>query len=328
MALGVDVEIPVVLGTYKGLELNSIEIILDDDAVESRVRELLSKVMKPEPVNTSIRKGDIVTFSYEATVSKKPFPGSKCQKCTAKMGTGQFIEGFEEHFYSHRANDVITFTINFPKAHINKELEGRLARFEVHILFVERTPNIAELDDEYVQDVSEFSSLGELRDAVRQQMELENQSEMYRLMRISVLNRLASECTADIPESWISAQYDTEVDALVSDLQNKGISFEQYLSQEGLTEAEYAQRVKDEIKRSIHGNLALREIARIEGLSIEPEDEALEIAQIASSAGIEQSEVTELLKDEEHRAVFEDAILREKAFDFVLDHAVFAKGKM
>lgn len=319
-------DLPISLGEYRGLILSPIEIATSEEAVLARMKELLEATSRPEPTNESIRQGDKVEFVLSWRVGKKDPLRVKNGSYSISVGKHDLIPGFEERLLGHQKGDAFDFAMNFPIIHVNEDLQGRLAHFDVEIREVLRVPDDL-MTDEYVQSVSEFESADELRRAIWDQMEAENRDEMVRYLRGCARNALVDACDVDIPDSAIDEQVEAVVEDLRESLGAQGMTLADHASRMGKSVEDFVTELRSETKKGMTASLALEEIARIEGIEVLPDDFDREIDLLSASADASTDEIRLALENDEFESAMRASILEDKVLNFILQHAIISEGE-
>src|SRR5699024_8011198 len=169
----VDVKPEVKLGDYKNIELEKIEYNVTDEMVEEKVLEVQdSNARLLDAGDADIKDGDIANIDFIGSIDGEEFPGGSAEGHDLTIGTNTFIPGFEEQLISKKKGEEVEVKTTFPEDYHEESLAGKEAVFEVKINSVQ-TKELPELDDEFVKDVSEFDTLDEYKEDIRENLEEE-----------------------------------------------------------------------------------------------------------------------------------------------------------
>lgn len=312
------------LGEYRGLSICSIEIDSSEELVDERVYELLDRVNVEDSTNLPAKMGDTVTFSCQGLLDGKELPTLCYEKCSVRIGSSQLIAGFEENLKGHASDDVFTFNLNFPAMHINRELQGHQAEFQIVILDV-RGKRSDICSDAFVREVSDFESFAELRRAVSDQIDAENQEEMIQFAKESACDALVAITTVGMPDALIEASVQERLNGIRRFQEQKGETLESYYEQAEVTKQDLEKSLQEEARKDIILRCALTEIARREGLKVSSVDIAKEISEMRVLGHISQEDEHYAVEDAAIRSRIEDILIQEKALGLVLSNARIEK---
>ena len=155
----------VILGDYKGLEVEKEEVAVSEEQVEAELDRMAQNVASSETVERAAEMGDTANIDFEGFDNGVPFDGGKGENFDLKLGSGSFVPGFEEQVVGMSAGEEKDIDITFPEDY-QKDLAGKAVVFHVKVNKVSVT-NVPAKDDEFAKDVSEFESLEELKDDIR-----------------------------------------------------------------------------------------------------------------------------------------------------------------
>ena len=147
----------VTLGEYKGLEVEKAEAEVTDAQLQAELDRMAQNVASTETVERAAEMGDTANIDFEGFDNGVAFEGGKGENFDLKLGSGQFVPGFEEQVVGMTAGEEKDIDITFPEDY-HAELAGKAVVFHVKLNKV-TVINLPELDDEFAKDVSEFDTL-------------------------------------------------------------------------------------------------------------------------------------------------------------------------
>ncbi|ETP71007.1 trigger factor [Lachnospiraceae bacterium JC7] len=139
------------MGYIKMVDLKDITVevapktIVDDAMIDSQISSLMSTYK--DEVDEAAKSGDTVTIDFVGKVDGEEFQGGSGKNYDLTLGSGQFIDGFEDQLIGSKKGDKVTVNVTFPENYGNEKLNGKPAVFEVTVNKVSRT---AELTDEWL----------------------------------------------------------------------------------------------------------------------------------------------------------------------------------
>lgn len=139
------------MGYIKMVDLKDITVevapktVVDDAMIDSQIKSLMSSYK--DEVDEAAKSGDTVNIDFVGKVDGEEFQGGSSKNYDLTLGSGQFIEGFEDQLIGSKKGDKVTVNVTFPENYGNEKLNGKPAVFEVTVNKVSRT---AELTDEWL----------------------------------------------------------------------------------------------------------------------------------------------------------------------------------
>ena len=159
------------LGEYKGLEVPKREVEITDDQVSAQLAMLQERLASLQPVeDRAVQTGDFVLMDLAGSRDGEPIEGAQGKDQMYEVGRGNLIPGFEEELVGVKAGEEKSFDIIFPEDYHAEELAGQPATFTVTVKEI-KEKIVPELDDAFAADVSEFETMDELRDDVRERLQ-------------------------------------------------------------------------------------------------------------------------------------------------------------
>ena len=159
------------LGQYKGIEAPVIEYNVTDEEVSAEIQKKLNEMATEAAVeDRPVRQGDIVTLDFAGFMGDEQFEGGTAEGYKLKIGSGSFIPGFEEQMVGMNIGDERDINVTFPEDYHAENLAGKPVVFKVKVHAITEE-NVPELNDEFVQDISECSTVDEYTAYVRGDLE-------------------------------------------------------------------------------------------------------------------------------------------------------------
>ena len=283
------------LGKYKGIELKKIEYPVTEKDIEHELEHMQEHNARTITVeDRAVKDKDIAVIDFEGFVDGKPFEGGKAEKHELGIGSKTFIPGFEDQVIGMKINEEKDINVKFPEEYFSKDLAGKDATFKVKLHEI-KEKKLPELDDEFAKDVSEFDTLQQLKESIKEKMQAENDHKAKHETESAAIEAVAKNTKIDIPSGMI----ETEVDAMIRDLEQQlayqGINVEQYLHIMNKTRKDLEDNYKEQAERNIVSRLILEEIIKAE--KIEATDEEIAGTEIIQ-ANINNTNNITLLNNE------------------------------
>lgn len=313
----------VVLGEYKGIQVEAQKVEVTDEEVQAEVdkeREKNSRVIDVD--DRAVEMGDIVKLDYEGFVDDVPFAGGKGENHELVIGSGSFIPGFEDQLVGAVIDEEKEVHVTFPEEYHAKELAGKAAVFKctVHEIKVKELP---EADDDFAQDVSDFDTMEEYKADIRTKLTERKEKEAKSAKEIAVVEKIVENAQMDIPDPMVDSQVRQMADEFAQRVQSQGLTVDQYFQFTGMTaEKLFAQMRPDALKR-IQNSLVLEAVAKAENVQIDDERLEEELKRMAEAYGMELDKLKEAISEDTKDQIRKDLAV-QAAVDLVRDAAVEA----
>ena len=317
----VAVKPPVGLGKYKGVEVEKPEISVSDEEVEAELKKEQEKNATYNDVtDRAVADGDRVNLNFEGFVDGVAFEGGKGEDYPLTIGSGSFIPGFEEQLIGAEIGKEMDVNVTFPENYQSADLAGKPAVFKCTILKITEKV-LPELNDEFADDVSEFSTLDEYKADIRKNLEVRKEEQARTEKENKVIDAIIADSDITIPEPMLKAQQEQIVDEFAQRLQSQGLNIDQYFSYMGGSREKMMDEVKDQADKRIRTRLVLEEIVKAENIVATEEDFEVELGKLAEAYGTDLETIKKIFEGREKDRMMED-IAVQKAVSFVADNAV------
>jgi len=310
---------PVVnISDYKGIEATrKVKEATDEDVNEEikRAQERNSRLI--DITDRPAQMEDTVNIDFEGFIDNVPFEGGKGTGYSLKLGSGQFIPGFEEQIVGHNVGDDFDVNVTFPETYHAEELAGKAAVFKTKLNGIKLT-ELPALDDEFAKDVSEFDTLDEYKASIKAKIQEKNNKEADAEVDEQLISALIEKLDAEIP----SVMFDIETENFVRDydtrLRMQGLDLKTFFQYTGQTLDTLREQFRPQAERQVKTRLALEKIVELEGIEATEEEVAKEMEQLASYYNLTVDEVKKAVSEND---VKKDIQVR-KAVEFVRANAV------
>ena len=317
----VAVKPPVGLGKYKGVEVEKADITVTDEEVDAELaKEQEKNATYKEITDRAVADGDKVNLNFEGFVDGVAFEGGKGEDYPLTIGSGSFIPGFEEQLVGAEIGKEIDVNVTFPEEYQSADLAGKPAVFKCTVLKITEKV-LPELNDEFADDVSEFSTLEEYKADIRKNLEVKKEEKAKTEKENKVIDAIIADSEIEIPEPMLRAQQEQIVDEFAQRLQSQGLSIDQYFAYMGSTREKMVEESKDQADKRIRTRLVLEEIVKAENIVATEEDFDTELGKLAEAYGTDIDTVKKIFEGREKDRMMED-IAVQKAVSFVADNAV------
>ena len=322
LTISTEVYPEVTLGEYKGLEVEKAEVSVSDEQVQTELDRMAENVASTETVERAAEMGDTANIDFEGFDNGVPFEGGKGDNFDLKLGSGQFVPGFEEQIVGMTAGEEKDIDITFPEDY-HKELAGKAVVFHVKLNKVTVT-NVPAQDDEFAKDVSEFDTLEELRNDIRAKALEKAQKQADSAFEQAAVDKAAENTTVDMPKGLVEAELDNQMERFAYQLQMSGYSMDQYAKMMGGDVSTMRSAFRPTAEKQAKVNVTLEKIVEVEGISATDEEIEAEYQELAANYQLELEKVKEMVPAEEIKS----GLTTRKAIKVIVDNAVAVAPKV
>ena len=308
----------VTLADYKGLAAERVITPVTDEDVDTdiqRVRERNSRLI--DITDRAAQDGDTVVIDYKGFADDNQFEGGTAEGHNLKLGSGQFIPGFEDQIIGKNVGDEFDVNVTFPEEYQSEELKGKDAKFEVKLHEI-KFSELPELDDEFAKDVSEFDTFDEYKADVRARIEERNSKASDATLDETLIDGLLAGMEADVPPPMIENESENLLRDYDNRLRMQGLDLSTYFRYTGLDLDTMREQFKPQAERQVKAQLALEKVAELESIVVEESDIEEEFENIAKAYNMEIEKVKESVTGD----MLEGDLKLRKAMKFVRENAV------
>ena len=307
------------LGKYKGVEIKKIEYKVTDEDINhelGHMQEHNARIVSVE--DRPVENGDITVIDFEGFVDGKAFDGGKAEGHELEIGSNTFIPGFEDQIVGMKIDEEKDINVKFPDEYFSKDLAGKDATFKVKLHEIKKK-ELPELDDEFAKDVSEFDTLKELKEDIKNKQQKQNDDRAKYETQDEVIKAVCENVKVDIPSGMIETEVEDMLKNVEQRLSYQGLKLEQYLKMMGKTEDEMKKEYEPQAIESIKSRLMLEAVIKAEKIEATDEEVDEKLKEMAKNYGKENDE--EFLKNENVRNYIKEGLTSEKALEFLVKNA-------
>ncbi len=201
------------LGDYAALVPEVKKAKITAKAVTERIEELAAAQAPLVNVeeDRALIDGDTALIDFEGFLDGEAFEGGKAEGFSLRLGSGQFIPGFEEQLVGMKKNDEKTIDVTFPENYGGAQLAGKPAQFKVKVHAIQMKDKV-KLDDELAKKMlpgDESATLDILKEKVKEQLETEAMSELYNSeLKPNLMEIFVSKFSVDLPDFIVEQEMD------------------------------------------------------------------------------------------------------------------------
>lgn len=317
----------VTLDKYVGITVTKIDTTASDEDIEKEIAAELEKNARTVVVeDRAIENGDTAVIDYEGFCDGVAFDGGKAENHPLVIGSNSFIPGFEEQLIGKTTGEETEINATFPEEYHSANLAGKAAVFKIKVNEI-KTKMVPELDEEFVQDVSEFDTVDEYKASIKEKVEARKANEAKNEQTDEALKKIVDKAKMDIPELMIETQCEDMINQFAQQMQQQGFSLQQYMQITGTTMDQLKEQVREEAVNRIETQLVLEKIANTEGITVSDEELDAELAKMAEMYKMELAQLQSYMGEQEKEAMRKD-MAEQKTVEFIMGSVKYrAKAK-
>ena len=306
----------VTLGAYKGLEAYRAPVVISDEDVDKELEAVRKRNARILTAERPAQNGDTVNIDFDGFKNGKRFEGGKAEGHNLVLGSGSFVNGFEEQLIGAKAGDSLDVNITFPENY-SPELGGADAVFKVKVNAVQETI-LPELDDEFAKDVSEFDTLGEYRESIRKDLQERREEVADNNFRNLLVRKAVENMTVEVPDAMLNQRVNSMMEDAARRCRMQGMTMDHYLQMMGMNAQMYRSYIRPTALSDLRTEILLEKVADVEGLTVSDEEIEQEYAENAERYGMK----ADALKEGVPRDIMENDLKMRKATDLIFENGV------
>jgi trigger factor len=309
------------LGEYKGLEVKKPVYEVKDEEVENELKSMQEKNARIETKEEgTIEKGDIAVIDFKGFVDEKAFEGGEGKDYELVIGSGSFIDNFEDQLIGLNKGDSKDVKVTFPQEYGREDLNGKEAVFQVTINSI-KVKELPALDDELAKEVSEFDTITELKADIAKKIEEANELRVKREYEEAVIDAVCANAKVEIPKVMINKEIDNMLKDLEMRLQYQGLDLKTYYQYTNNTEEKVKEYMTETAEKRVKTDLVIEEIAKVENVEVTEEELLAKATEMAKQYGSKDIEKTAKLVLESQKNYLKLDVVNEKVINMLVDNS-------
>ncbi len=303
------------LGEYRGLEVAYAEPVVSDEDVDQRIAEMRDQ--KASYVNVDPRPledGDFAVLSLES-VSGVDEPVHS-DEITLELGGKDTLPDFTEGLRGLAPGDEKDLEVTYPDDYGSEKLSGKTVLFHIRVSGVRRK-ELPELNDEFAQDLGDYRTMDELRQASRKLIAMQREFEAQQVAKNLLVEQLVNTHSFAIPQAYVDNQIETRVSQRLEEIAREGVDISQFKPDwEKLREAQGEQA-----RREVAASLLLGRIAERESLHATQDEVTKQVEHIARQQRQSIPLVRKRLEENGGMDRIANRIVTEKTLNLLFENA-------
>ncbi len=272
------------LAQYKGLTFTKEKAEVKDEDIEEAIRRELLRASRLVETNKPVKKDDYVTLDFDGYVDGKQFDGGKAENYQLQIGSHSFIDTFEDQLVGLNIGDKKDVEVTFPAEYHEASLAGKPATFKCEIKNI-RERIMPELNEEFVSSSSEFETVEEYRNSIKERLTKEANDRADLELDNDILDKIIDDTVIEIPEVMTEDEFNRQLKGMENQMRYQGLTLEDYAKYTGKSVEDLKEDIKKSATRNVKARLVLEKLIKSENLDITEEDIDNKIAEMAKNVG-------------------------------------------
>jgi trigger factor len=312
----VDVRPEIELPDYDGLPVTVDDAEVDDATVEEQLEGLRERFATLKGVERAVQAGDYVSLDLSATVGGEPIEDATASNLSYEVGSDSLVTGLDEALVGLSAGESKEFETQLRSG----DHGGESAVAAVTVKSV-KEKEVPALDDDFAQTASEFDTIAELREDIRERLSRIGRLQQGVQARDRVLEVLLERVDIPMPEHVLGDEINYRKQSMDQQLQAAGITKEAYAEMEGRSVEEIDTELEEGARNAIRAQFVLDAIAGKEELQVAEAELTDQIVRRAQQAGMRADQYAQQVVQSGQLGALMSEVLRGKALAHVLEHA-------
>ncbi len=272
------------LAQYKGLTFTKQEVKVTDKDVQDAIDRELLRASRLVETKKPVKNEDFVNLNFDGYIDGKPFDGGKAENYQLKIGSHTFIGDFEEQLIGLNVGDKKDVVVTFPADYHEESLRNKPATFKCEIKAV-RERVTPKLDEEFVSNSTEFSSVDEFKKSIADRLNKEANDRAEIELDNDMLDKLVDDTELTPPEVLVDEELNRQLNGIEMQMKYQGITLEDYVKYIGKSMDDFKAEVRTNATRNVKARLVLEKLIRVENLDISQEEIDKKLIEMAKNSG-------------------------------------------
>lgn len=271
------------IADYKGIKAaKKVQEITEED-IDKQIEMIRKKNARIVSVDDrAAQLDDEVIIDFEGFFGDEAFEGGKGEDHPLRLGSGQFIPGFEDQIVGHNIGDEFDVVVTFPEDYQMTDYAGKEATFKTKLKAISYE-ELPEINDDLVKDATEFDSVEEYRKDIREKLEESAVNQAEASFENSIMNALIEKVDSPIPNCMFEQRIDALMRSFDQQLRQQGMDMNLYFQYTGMDADSFRDTYRERAESEVKLRLALEKIAELENIEVSEEEINTGLAEIAAA---------------------------------------------
>ena len=289
------------------------------EEIDDQLQRMQDRFSTLETIGRPARVGDYLLVDIHTTLHGNEIAELSGNDQLYELGTAWPVKELDDELTGKRTGDIVKFNATIPEA-LGGEHAGKEVTFQVLVKEV-REKNLPALDDEFAKTSSEFETLDELRADLSQRIEKVKAIQSDAEVRNRILEQVLDDVEVEAPDSLVQSEMAYRLQRLEEQLRSAGMTLDQYLSSQNLTEEQIETDLRSQADRNVRAQLILEEIGRREGFQVSEEELREEVRYHAETLRTDPAQLAKELGERGRLMAIAGDIIRRKALNLLVERA-------
>ncbi|MBV9293466.1 MAG: trigger factor [Frankiales bacterium] len=312
----VDVRPEIELPDFDGLPVTVDDAEVTDERIDEQIESMRERFATLKGVERPAERGDYVSLDLSATIDGEAIEDATATNLSYEVGSDSLVAGLDDAIVGLSAGESKEFETQLRSG----ERGGETAQASVTVKSV-KAKEMPALDDDFAQTASEFDTIAELRDDLRDRLGRVGRLQQGVQARDRALEVLLERVTVPMPEHVLSDEVAYRKRTMEQQLQAAGITKEAYASMEGRSVDEIDTDIAESAEQAIRAQFVLDAIARKEELQVGEAELTDTIVRRAQQSGMRADQYAQQVVQSGQLGALMSEVLRGKALALVLERA-------
>jgi len=306
------------ISDYKGIAApKEVKAITDEDIDKQIdiIRKKNARIVSVE--DRAAQLNDEVIIDFEGFFGDEAFEGGKGEDHPLRLGSGQFIPGFEDQIVGHNIGDEFDVVVTFPEDYQMTDYAGKEATFKTKLKSISYE-ELPEINDDLVKDATEFDTVEEYRNDIKTKLEEAAVSQAESSFENALMNKLIEKVDAPIPNCMYEQRIDSLMRSFEQQLRQQGMDLKLYFQYTGMDMDSFRETYRDRAQNEVKLRLALEKIAELENIEVSEEEINNGLGELAAANKVDVETIKKFIPLDDYTM----DLKVQKAVDLVKENAV------
>ena len=292
--------------------------------IQAQLQQLQNSAVEYKVVERDVQKEDLLKANVEATIDGEGFSKWTKENVGVGVGTSIFSEKFDDNLVGKKANEELSFSVDYDKEYHLKDVAGKKVDFKVVVTEV-KEKFVPEVTDELVSKLTQYKTAAELKENIQKSLEDQRKNEVDEKLKTDLIDSIIDKTSFDIPESMLKYELEQDKAYFAATIKQSGGTIETYLKMTQQSEEDFNKQLMTNTEKRVKQQLVIEAIEKKEGITADDKDIKEEIQRMKPEATTDEKIAEERQKINENGLT--QMIKQKKVFDFLIEHAKIVEKK-
>lgn len=304
------------VGDYKKLKYNPSKIEVSNQEIDDIVSRIRQSLAQKNEVERLAKLDDEVVIDFVGKRDDKPFDGGTGKDYSLKLGSGQFIPGFEDQIVGHKAGEEFDIKVTFPKDYHAENLKGVEVVFSIQLHKVLES-SLPEVNDEFAAKVGPFTTAEEMKSDIKRELTKQKEREANEKIKDELLEQLIAKSDVPVPEILLKDQIQSIEQDFIHNLTHQGLTLDDYIKNKKFDSKEdwTKKEVEPAALKRVKVGLVLAELTKLEKIQASDDEISQHISlykqqYVNNADALKQFDLPEVQRDIANRLLTEKTVDR------------------